>query len=132
MQIFRTVKFLLILSACALVLSSCGSAATIAQFEETLASWINKDERELLHVWGIPDDVYQISEDEKALIYVNQSSFTIPGTAPSYITNYIGDTAYTTTYPGRAPQTFDIHCKVDFFVKQNKIYSFRWEGNGCR
>ncbi len=110
------------------MLSSCGSAANRAQFEEALASWINKDERELLHVWGIPDDVYQISEDEKALNYVNQSSFTIPGTAPSYTTNYIGNTVYMTTNPGSllrrlifTARSISLLSKTNFTVFDGKV-----------
>ena len=110
------------------VLSGC---ATTAKYEENLKSWIGHDDRELFSSWGPPFSVYELSKNEKLVTYTRSNNVMLPGTAPSYTTNVIGSTAYSTPYGGTAPMNINLHCKTTFTITDHVITNWRWEGNDC-
>lgn len=111
-----------------LFLTSC---ATTQKYETVLDSWVGSSEEKLVSLWGPPDSVYVISNTKKMLTYSSASNVILPGSAPHYTTNYIGNTAYTTSYGGSSPISVDLSCKTSFTVDKGQITQWRWEGNNC-
>ena len=105
------VKCLLVILV-GIFLSSC---VTQKEFETKLASWIGQPERQLINSWGPPNRVYE-SGDSKYLTWTTSGSVTIPGSSPTYYTNVIGSTAYTTAVGGSAPTTINTNCETPSFA----------------
>jgi len=110
-----------------LILASC---ATTENYEKILASWVGQSEGALIRSWGPPDSSYESSSD-KYLTYSKSRSGYIPGTQPSYQTQIIGGTAYTTAYGGSPGYSYNRNCKTTFTVSSGTITSWRYEGNAC-
>lgn len=104
--------------------------ATTENYEKILRSWIGSSEGALISSWGAPDSNYT-SGDRTYLTYVRSGSMTIPGTAPTYQTQVIGNTAYTTSYGGSPATTIGLHCKTTFTVSNGRITNWRYQGNHC-
>ena len=118
----------LIFSPTLFLLMSC---ATTANYENILESWVGHPESELVSSWGIPDGSYETGE-KKYLIYNYSKSSYIPGTKPSYRTNIIGNTAYTTSSGGSPGFMVNKRCKTTFTITNGTIVNWDWMGNACR
>jgi hypothetical protein len=116
-----TIAFLLILAGC----------ATTAKYEKVLATWVGSPEPNLIRSWGPPQQVYDAGDGVKYLTYVSSRNVFIPGSSPTYSTQYIGNTAYTNSYGGSPAQNIAMSCKTSFEVKNGIITSWRYEGNDC-
>lgn len=111
-----------------LFLASC---ATTEKYEAMLNTWVGQQESQLVGHWGPPDSVYENS-GVKYLTYKKSRSGYIPGTPPTYQTNIIGNTAYTTSTGGSPGFAYTNHCKTTFTISNEIIQKWRWEGNACR
>lgn len=105
--------------------------ATTANYEKVLSSWVGANEIDLVRAWGAPDNQYETS-GTKFLTYQKTDNIYMPGTAPTYTTTMIGNTAHTTAVGGTRPYNLMMSCKTTFEVNNGKIVSWRWEGNGCK
>ena len=108
-----------------------GACATAEKYEAVLKTWVGSNESSLISAWGPPDSVYE-NAGEKYLTYSKSSTGYVPGTAPSYSTRIIGNTAYTTTYGGSPGYAYNQNCKTTFTLLGGIIKSWRYEGNACR
>ena len=111
-----------------LLLSAC---ATAEKYEAILKSWVGNSESSLINSWGPPDSVYE-NGGQKYLTYFKSRSGYVPGTSPTYQTQLIGNTAYTTSYGGSPGFAYNQNCKTTFTVSRGKIIQWRYEGNACR
>lgn len=111
----------------AVLLSGC---ATTAKYEKALNSWLGSSELELVRQWGPPQQAYEAG-GSKFLVYSNSGTVYIPGQAPSYQTNYYGNTAYTTPYGGVPAQNIAVSCETTFEVVDDVITNWTWRGNNC-
>ena len=118
---------LVCVSLALLTISGC---ATAENYEKILASWVGSSEGALINSWGPPDSAYE-SSGAKYLTYRKSSSGYIPGTQPTYQTQIIGGTAYTTSYGGSPGYSYNRNCKTTFTVSDGTISSWRYEGNAC-
>ncbi len=118
---FKAICFLLVLSGC----------ATTANYEKLLSSWVGQSEVDLLRSWGPPQQQYQ-SGEVKFLTYDRRSNVFVPGTAPTFQTNIIGNTAYTTAIGGSPAYNIPTACRTTFEVQNDRVTTWRWEGNACR
>ena len=120
----------LLLVCCAALVVGC---ATTAKYETKLASWVGSPEGDLIRSWGPPQQVYDTGSGTKYLTYSSSRQVYIPGTAPTYTTNYNPYTySATTTSSGGSPaQSFDMACQTTFEVSNGTISSWRWKGNDC-
>jgi|LauGreDrversion4_2_1035121.scaffolds.fasta_scaffold156322_1 hypothetical protein len=105
--------------------------ATTANYEKILSSWVGAKEIDLIRAWGAPDNQYE-SSGTKFLTYQKSNNIYMPGTAPTYSTKMIGNTAYTSSSGGSPAYNIQMFCKTTFEVKNERIVSWRWEGNGCK
>lgn len=108
------------------------ACATTEKYEAKLASWVGKSEKSLVQAWGAPDSVYELSRDEKILTYQSARNVFFPGSAPSYQTNFVGNTAYTNAYGGSPSMNVSMSCKTSFTIEKKKVISWSWKGNDCR
>ena len=111
-----------------LTLTAC---ATTANYEKVLASWVGSSEDNLVRSWGPPDSVYE-GAGSKYLTYMRASQGYVPGVAPTYQSNVIGNTVYTQAVGGSPGYTYNTRCKTVFELVGGTITSWRWEGNACR
>lgn len=110
-----------------LLLSGC---ATEAKYEGVLQSWIGSSELELIQKWGPPQQAYDAG-GHRFLTYSSGGNMYLPGTAPTYQTTMVGNTAYTNSYGGTAAMNVQLSCVTTFEVIDDKISSWRWQGNNC-
>ncbi len=121
-------KRFLILISLSFFLTGC---ATTANFEKMLSGWIGASEEGLISSWGPPSRVYS-SGANKYLTYDKSASGYVPGTAPTYTTTVIGNTAYTNVTGGSSGYSYSKNCSTTFTIVNGSVSSWRWEGNACR
>lgn len=120
------VKKLLI---CAAFLSVAGCATT-AKYESVLGSWIGSSELDLVRSWGPPANSYETG-GTKFIVYSSSRNVQLAGTAPTYTTNVIGNTAYTNSYGGTPAQNIAFSCETTFELQNEIIVSWSYRGNDC-
>ncbi|MDD0995319.1 hypothetical protein M5G20_05490 [Pseudomonas sp. TNT2022 ID1044] len=127
-SIMNAPKFLLV--CCAVLMAGC---ATTAKYEAKLASWVGSPEGDLILSWGPPQQVYETDGGVKYLTYSSSRQVYIPGTAPTYTTNYnpYTNSATTTSLGGTPAQSFNMGCQTTFQVSNGTISSWSWKGNDC-
>jgi hypothetical protein len=114
-----------------LVLLGLTACATTANYERLLSSWVGHSELDLVRAWGSPTGQYE-SGGVRFLTYEQRRNVFMPGTNPTYQTNIIGNTAYTTAIGGSPAYNIPISCRTTFEIQNQRITNWRWEGNGCR
>jgi hypothetical protein len=110
------------------LLSGC---ATTANYEKSLNDYVGKPELELIQTWGPPASTYEYS-GIRYLTYVRSGNMYLPGAAPTYQTTLIGNTAYTNAYGGTPAMNVALSCKTTFEIRNQRIVTWRWEGNNCK
>ncbi|MNO20213.1 hypothetical protein D3C76_99620 [compost metagenome] len=110
-----------------LVLSGC---ATEAKYEQILQSWVGSSELELIQKWGPPQQAYETG-GHRFLVYSSSGNMYLPGTAPTYQTTYVGNTAYTNSYGGSPGMNVQLSCVTTFEVANELITNWNWRGNNC-
>ena len=94
---YLVISILIALSAC----------ATTAGYEKVLNSCVGAQEIDLVRSWGPPVQSYEAG-GRKFIVYSSRRNVYMPGTAPSYQTNVIGNTAYTTAVGGSPAMNIDM------------------------
>ena len=112
----------------AILLSAC---ATTAGYEKILNSWVGADEVSLVRQWGPPMRSYEAG-GIRFLTYAEVRNVYIPGTQPTYSTQIIGNTAYTTAYGGSPGYNIRRACQTTFEVVNGRVSRWQWKGNDCR
>lgn len=110
-----------------LMLASC---ATTAKYEKILNSWVGDDELNLVRSWGPPQQAYEAG-GHKFIVYSNDRNVFVPGQAPTYQTNVIGNTAYTNSYGGSPAMNVNLSCTTTFETADGKILNWSYRGNDC-
>lgn len=105
--------------------------ATTANYEATLQTWVGASEDALIQSWGPPTSSYT-SASATYLTWDRSSQGYYPGTAPTYQTTYVGNTAYTNSYGGSPGFVYSASCATTFTVVDHRITNWRWQGNACR
>lgn len=113
--------------AIAAALAGC---ATTGKYEQMLASWVGAPEVELIRVWGTPMRVYD-SGGRRFMLFSDSRNISMPGVAPTYTTTFVGNTAYTNARGGVPAQNLGLWCNTTFEVQNERVVSWRWEGNDC-
>ncbi len=127
MKTINIKKISLVITAL-LSLSGC---ATTANFEKMLSTWVGVSEDNLISRWGTPSRVYATGTT-KYLTFDKSATGYVPGTAPTYSTTVIGNTAYTNTYGGTSGYVYTKNCSTTFTITNGVVSGWRWEGNACR
>ena len=116
------------LLAAFMALSAC---ATTAGYEKILNSWVGTQEVDLVRSWGPPVQSYEAG-GRKFISYSSRRNVYIPGTAPTYQTNVIGNTAYTTAVGGSQAMNVGMSCSTTFELEGSRVVSWSYKGNDCR
>ena len=122
----KLIKLLLVI-----FVSTLASCATTENYEKILSSWTGQPVMSLVDAWGPPDSEF-VNESTRYLTWNKSKNVFIPGTAPTYSTTMIGNTAYTNTVAGTPSYNIQRSCKTTFMVRDGYIVNWRWEGNGCK
>jgi len=110
------------------VLASC---ATTAGYEKLLSSWVGAQEIDLVRSWGPPIQSYETG-GRKFIVYSSSRTVYLPGSAPSYQTTVIGNTAYTNAVGGSPPMNIGKSCTTTFELDGSKVVSWSYKGNDCK
>jgi hypothetical protein len=113
--------------AALLALAACASRE---KYEAQLDTWLGQPKSALISSWGPPSRSYE-SGGKTYLTYDWSSSAQVGGTAPSYQTTIVGDTAYTNAYGGTPPTTVQMNCSTTFVVVDGRVREWRAQGNRC-
>ena len=118
---------------CLLVIfvASLAACATTENYEKILSSWTGQPVNALIDSWGPPDSEF-VNDSARYLTWNKRETVFVPGTAPTYRTNMIGNTAYTNTAVGTPSYYATYSCKTTFSVREGYVVSWRWEGNHCK
>lgn len=127
-----------ILTICIIfLLNAC---ATSAKYAQKLASETGKTEQQLIAAWGQPNQIKQMSNGTKILIYTNKSDELIP--VPSFYNNMDlldeDEAFYQFTYGGNEIPDGNLladnitnYCQTIFYLQNNRVTSSRYHGNAC-
>jgi hypothetical protein len=121
----KKICYLLVMS---LIIPSC---ATTAGYKKVVSSWVGHSEIELIRSWGAPQQAYE-SGRTKFLVYSSSRNVYLPGSAPTYTTTVIGNTAYTNASGGTPDQNLNFSCQTTFEVSNGEIVSWSFRGNDCK
>jgi len=116
-----------ILTAILIFLAGC---ATRANYENVLNSWVGATELDLVRKWGVPQQFYETS-GRKFLVYSSSRNMILPGSPPSYTQTVVGNTIYKNRVGGIPDQYIELNCKTTFELENEKVLSWRWQGNDC-
>lgn len=116
--------------AAALLLILLAGCATTAKYEKVLNTWVGSSEKDLVRKWGPPQGVYE-SDGTRYLTYNSSRNLFMPGVAPTYTTQYVGNTAFTSASGGMPAQNIAMSCQTTFELTNGLITSWRWQGNDC-
>ena len=123
-----------LLVAVAVLFTACQTTnrepSTVENFEAILEEWVGASEQEFLYAWGVPDDSYDAG-DTQYLVYDHQGGQTTTGKGPGYVTNWIGDTAFTSSSGGASYQTTNRVCRVTFALIDGRVDGWSHRGNWC-
>jgi hypothetical protein len=122
-------KKVILLIASASVLSGC-LLPTAEGYRILVDSWQGASEQRLISTWGVPSATYT-ANGTKFIAYRSNRNVYIPGTAPSYTTNVIGNTAYTNSYGGTSAQNIAMSCETTFAIVRGEVAQATFRGNDC-
>lgn len=113
------------------LVATLAACATTENYEKILSSWTGQPVTALIDSWGPPDSEF-VNESTRYLTWNKSETVFIPGTAPTYRTTMIGNTAYTNTVAGTPSYNANYSCKTTFTVREGYVISWRWQGNHCK
>jgi len=116
---------------CLFVAGLLSGCATQAKFEENVKSMMGMSEDEVIQKLGAPNGFYQTA-DMKYLTFSRARSGYVPGTAPNYQTQVIGNTAYTQAVGGSPGYSYTTTCALTLGFRDGRAATYRYEGNACR
>jgi hypothetical protein len=110
---------------------SVAGCATTAGYEKVLNSWVGAQEIDLVRSWGPPIQAYEAG-GRKFIVYAARRNIYLPGTAPTYQTNVIGNTAYTTPVGGSPSMNINMSCTTTFELDGSRVVAWTYKGNDCK
>jgi len=105
-----------------------GACATTAGYEKQLATWVGKNEVELVRGWGPPNQSYEVS-GRRFLVYTVTRDVVVPGNAPIPISNSKGKLI--AILPGTADTTASSACTTSFELLNARVVSWSHRGDDC-
>lgn len=127
MGVFMNMKKLIVLASLGFLIG-CNSAT---KFREEMSSWIGADKSALIQSWGVPSSNYKDKDGFEYIAYNRSRMTTIPGVAPTYYSNVIGNTIYTNPVGGAPARTVALSCNVTFTIIRDKVARYTYNGNDC-
>jgi hypothetical protein len=121
--------------ALCLLLALAAGAGCAMGMSNTMDSWMGHHFSEVVGSWGPPQQIMDIGEGNRLFIWIEDRSYTTPGTTTTTQTGnatMAGNTAYgqgqtTTTYT--PPQTTPMQATRTFWVNsEGIIYRWAWKG----
>lgn len=114
-----------------LIAAALSACATTAGYEKILNTWIGSQEIDLVRSWGPPQQTYEVG-GRRFLVYSSRRTVYLPGTAPTYQTTIVGNTAYTNAIGGSPGMAVDKTCITIFELEGTRIVSWSHKGNDCK
>jgi len=114
--------------ASAIVLAGC---ATAGNYKKVLDTWVGAPEVNLVRQWSPPIQTYDAG-GRKFLVYASSRSDYMPGSAGTYQTTVVGNTAYTNKIGGTPAMNFNYRCQTTFELLDEFVVAYRFQGNDCK
>jgi hypothetical protein len=111
----------------ALALAGC---QTTEGFDKFASGFVGQSEAAIIGRFGVPDKTYEAGGTKYLAFTRSQTSYS-PGVAPSYQSNVIGNTVYTTSVGGMAPSVYTANCTLNFQITKGVVSGYSFNGNGC-
>lgn len=122
------------------VLSILNACATSAKYAQKLMEQKGKTEQQLITAFGQPNQIKQLSNGTKILIYTYKNDELIP--APSFYNNMDlldeDEAFYQFTYGGDQIPDGNLiadnitdYCQTIFYLTNNHVTSWKYHGNAC-
>jgi len=130
-------KKILILGSLILTLNAC---ATPEKYAQKLNNQKGKTEQQLISSFGQPNQIQEMSNGTKILIYTYKNDELIP--QPSFYNNMDllteDEAFYQFTYGGNEIPDGNLiadnitdYCQTIFYLKDNRVTAFQYHGNAC-
>ena len=113
-----------------LVFIFIAGCATEAKYKTKLNTFLGMSPLDLVRQWGPPQQTYEV-EGHQFLVYQQKETTYMQGSPPSYTTQFIGNTAYTTSYGGSPGMFVNLSCTTTFEIDDSKIVNWSFKGNDC-
>lgn len=110
---------------CSLALAAAGCAAG-PTLEQRLLPFIGRSEGDLVAALGVPERTYEV-EGRKFLTFEEQRSYVVAG-APYPYYGHFGRFGPSFSPPGYIVRS----CEITFAVRQGRVESYTYRGDGCR
>jgi hypothetical protein len=107
-----------------LVLAGCAQGPTL---QERLSVWIGRSELDLVTELGVPNRTYEL-EGRRFLQYEQRRA--IPVASPAYGPGF-GPWGYRGGFWPPPPAYAVVGCDVTFLIRQERVESFTFRGQGC-
>ena len=111
-----------------LVLFGC---ATEEKYHAVLNGWVGTSERNLITEWGVPDGSYELSENEKLVVYKKSSLYVTSGSPPGRFGSSGDDADDGFSIGGIPPTIVNEYCATTFTLINGTVTDWKTQGNNC-
>jgi hypothetical protein len=101
--------------------------ATGDGYSKVMQSWVGHPPDDLVRSWGPPNDTFTMNNGHILYIYRSSTEHDVDGQVTKTRDGYGG---YTKTI--RPPSSYETACTAQFEIADNRIVSWRWQGQDCR
>ena len=109
---------------CSLATAGCATGPTL---DQRLLPFVGRGEAELVAALGVPERTYEV-EGRKFLTFEETRSYVVAG-SPAFYPGF----GYSRFGPYFSPPGYIVRtCEITFAVRQGRVESFTYRGDGCR
>ena len=109
---------------CSLAAAGCATGPTL---DQRLLPFVGRSEGDLVAALGVPERTYEV-EGRKFLTFEETRSYVVAG-SPAFYPGY----GYGRFGPYLSPPGYIVRtCEITFAVRQGRVESFTYRGDGCR
>jgi hypothetical protein len=105
--------------------AACAQGPTL---QERLSAWVGRSELDLVTEFGVPNRSMEL-EGRRFLTYEQRSA--VPVAPPAYGPWFGGPWGYRGGYWPASPGYAVVTCDVTFVIRQERVESFTFRGQGC-
>ncbi len=108
------------------------ACATAEKYNAMVMQYMHITESQLINTWGIPDNTYEMGENDKIFSYIDEESGMSPGTPAKQYTSVDEDgNVVVKNEAGTMPTPWHTICTTDFRITNGVVVNISFRGNGC-
>ena len=114
---------------------------TVGNYNANLNRWVGKPEKNLIYVWGEPNSIFKLGQNEEIITYIKKDRVIVPPQITMYDPDFNNvDTLYAPfsydedfTLPLSESNGYIVNniCRTSFHIKDGIVQSWQWKGNDC-